>query len=193
MLIVMKFGGTSVGSVAALRQVADIVKKARERADDVVIVVSAMSGVTDLLLSGARRAETGDIATGDHARQEILAKHSQVVETLLAGSEWHTSVSSEIGVLLDEFEALCHSIGVLGELTPRALDVIGGMGERMSVRQVAAVLEHQGIAARAIDATQLIVTDDRYGAASPLMPLTSERSQVLKTRKTCGIGKYPVY
>ena len=180
MLIVMKFGGTSVGNVAALRQVADIVKKARERGDDVVMVVSAMSGVTDLLLSGARQAETGDIATGARARPEISTKHTQVVETLLAGSEWrHTSVLSEIGVLLDEFDALCHSISVLGELTPRALDVIGGMGERMSVLQVAAVLEHQGIPARAIDATQLIVTDDRYGAASPLMPLTSKRSQAL--------------
>jgi aspartate kinase len=179
MLIIMKFGGTSVGSVAALQQVADIVKKARERGNEVVVVVSAMSGVTDLLLGGARQAETGDTATADRARQEILAKHNQVIEALLTGSEWYASVSSEIGLLLDEFEALCHSISVLGELTPRALDVIAGMGERMSVRQAAAVLERHGVRARAVDATQIIVTDDQYGAASPLMPVTSERSQAL--------------
>lgn len=176
MLIVMKFGGTSVGSVAALNQVIDIIKKSREQRNEVVMVASAMSGVTDLLLQGARRAETGDVETAKKARQEIMAKHTQVIESMLAG-EAQASVLAEIGELLDEFEALCHSINVLGELTPRALDVIAGMGERMSVRQVAALLEHQGIPAQAIDATRLIVTDDRYGAASPLMSATAERSQ----------------
>ena len=87
MLIVMKFGGTSVGSVAALKQVTDIVKKSREQGNEVVIIASAMSGVTDLLLRGARRAEAGDVTTADQVRQEIMAKHTQVIETLLAGSE----------------------------------------------------------------------------------------------------------
>jgi aspartokinase/homoserine dehydrogenase 1 len=179
MLIVMKFGGTSVGSAAVLQQVADIVKKAREQKGEVVVVVSAMSGVTDLLLNGARQAETGDITAARLAHQEILTKHTGVVEALLGGSQWHKPVLAEIKVLLDEFDALCHSIQVLGELTPRALDVIGGMGERMSVRQVAAILEHYGIRAQAIDATQLIVTDNQYGSASPLMPLTADRCQSL--------------
>jgi aspartokinase/homoserine dehydrogenase 1 len=179
MLIVMKFGGTSVGSVAALQQVVNIVRKEKEQGNEVVVVVSAMSGVTDLLLSGARQAETGDITTSDGAHQEILTKHTQILEKFLAGSELHVSVMAEINALLDEFDALSHSIGVLGELTPRALDVIAGMGERMSVRQVAAVLERHGTPARAVDATQLIVTDDQYGAASPLMTPTAERSQAL--------------
>ncbi|GAB4545276.1 MAG: aspartate kinase [Anaerolineae bacterium] len=179
MLIVMKFGGTSVGSMAALQQVVSILKKARERGDEVVVVASAMSGVTDLLLSGARQAETGDVSMADLAHQEILAKHTQVIDTLLADSDCHDSVLADINELLDEFDALCHSISVLGELTPRALDVIAGMGERMSVRQIAAVLECQGIPAQAIDATHLIVTDDQYGAASPLMSATAERSQAI--------------
>ena len=179
MLVVMKFGGTSVGSAAALQQVVVIVKKARDRGDEVVIVVSAMSGVTDLLLNGARQAEVGNETASHTAHQEIQAKHVQVIETLLANSRWHDPMSAEIDSLLNEFDALCHSISVLGELTPRALDVIGGMGERMSARQVAAVLECHHIAAQAIDATQVIVTDDCYGAASPLMTPTAERSQAL--------------
>jgi aspartokinase/homoserine dehydrogenase 1 len=177
MLVVMKFGGTSVGGVAALQQATSIVKKAREEGNEVVVVASAMSGVTDLLLRGARQAEAGDVTTADHARQEIMAKHTQVIEALLAGSKAHASVLTKISALLDEFEALCQSVNVLGELTPRALDVIAGMGERMSVRQVAAVLEHQRIPAQAIDATRLIVTDDRYGSAMPLMSPTAECSQ----------------
>jgi aspartate kinase len=179
MLVVMKFGGTSVGSAAAVQQVVVIVKKARNRGDEVVIVVSAMSGVTDLLLNGARQAEVGNATISHTAHQEIQAKHAQVIETLLANSRWHDPVSAEIDSLLNEFDALCHSISVLGELTPRALDVIGGMGERMSARQVAAVLECHHIPAQAIDATQVIVTDDCYGAASPLMTPTAERSQAL--------------
>jgi aspartokinase/homoserine dehydrogenase 1 len=179
MLVVMKFGGTSVGSVAALQQVISIVKKARGKGEEVVVVVSAMNRVTDLLLSSARRAEMGDVETGQRAHQDMLARHTEVVETLLAGSRWHDSVLAEINELLDEFDALCHSIGVLGELTPRALDVIAGMGERMSARQVAAILDHHGVAAQAIDATQLIVTDDCYGSASPLMAPTTERCAAL--------------
>jgi aspartate kinase len=179
MLIIMKFGGTSVGSVAALQQVVGIVREARARGDDAVVIVSAMSGVTDLLLRGAQQAEAGDVSVAQHSRREILAKHTEVIDTFLASDQRHDSVLAEIGDLLDEFDALCNSIGVLGELTPRALDVIGGMGERMSVRQVAAVLDCHDIPAQAMDATQFIVTDSRYGAASPLMPTTAKRSQGL--------------
>jgi aspartokinase len=70
MLVVMKFGGTSVGSVAALQQVMGIVKKARGKGEEVVAVVSAMNRVTDLLLSSARRAETGDVEAGRRAHQK---------------------------------------------------------------------------------------------------------------------------
>lgn len=179
MLIVMKFGGTSVGSVAALQQVVGIVQKARQRGDEVVLVVSAMNGVTDLLLKGARQAEKGDVETARQGHQEMLARHREVIEAMLAGSPHQATVLAEINALLAEFDSLCHSIKVLGELTPRALDVIAGMGERMSVRQVAAILDANGIPSTAIDATQLIVTDDRYGSASPLMPQTAERSQAV--------------
>jgi aspartate kinase len=159
--------------------VIDIIKKTRNQGNEVTIVASAMSGVTDLLLDGARQAEAGDVATAHMAHQEILAKHTEVIETLLADSERRDAVMAEINARLDEFDSLCHSISVLGELTPRALDVIGGMGERMSVQQIAAILERHEVPAQAIDATRLIVTDDQYGTASPLMPLTAQRTQAL--------------
>jgi bifunctional aspartokinase / homoserine dehydrogenase 1 len=179
MLIVMKFGGTSVGSVAALNQVIGITQRSCSRGNKIIIVVSAMSGVTDLLLNIARRAEAGDLDAAPRAHQELLARHRTVIETLLAGSSRCETVSAEIDELLNEFEALCHSIRVLSELTPRALDVIAGMGERMSARQVAAILDHQGMPAQSMDATQFIVTDNCYGSASPLMSLTTERCKSL--------------
>ena len=191
MLIVMKFGGTSVGSVAALQRVVGIIKKARAQGDEVIVIVSAMSRVTDLLLNGARQAEAGDVSTGLRAHEQIWAKHAEVIEAFLADSRWQGPLSAEIRALLDEFDSLCHSICVLGELTPRALDVIAGMGERMSARQVSAVLERHNIPAQAIDATQLIITDDCYGSASPLMPHTAEHSQAL-INPLINAGKVPV-
>ncbi len=177
MLVVMKFGGTSVGSAAAIRQVVDVVGRSHRQGDRVVVVVSAMSGVTDMLLKGARQAEQGDIDTAHRAHKEMLARHTEVIDAFLAGTAIREGVLDAISSLLDEFDSLCHSIRVLGELTPRAMDVIGGMGERMNVRQVAAILEVHGIPARAVDGTQLIVTDRNYGSANPLMPQTTRRSQ----------------
>jgi bifunctional aspartokinase / homoserine dehydrogenase 1 len=191
MFIVMKFGGTSVGSVGALQNVIRIAQKARNQGDEIVLVVSAMSGITDLLLRSARSAETGDLSTAQKAHVEMLSKHTAVIEALLEGSRWRDPVHQAIKGLLGEFDALCHSINVLGELTPRALDVIAGMGERMSARQVAAILDHHGMPAQSIDATQLIVTDSLYGSASPLMPPTTERCQAL-IRPMLAKGVIPV-
>ncbi len=179
MLIVMKFGGTSVGNAAALQQVIQICKRARRGGNEIVLVVSAMSGITDLLLGSARKAEAGDKQEVKRAHQELLDRHQAVIEDLLAGSQYRQTLSEEIAGFLSEFDALCHSIGVLGELTPRALDVISGMGERMSARLVAAILDHHGITARPMDATRLIVTDARFGSAVPIMSLTTERCRSL--------------
>jgi aspartokinase/homoserine dehydrogenase 1 len=191
MFVVMKFGGTSVGSATALKNVMGIVRKAHSRGNEIVLVVSAMSGVTDLLLDSARRAEAGDEQVARTTLQKMRALHSAVLETLLADSALRDSVSAEIEELLGEFDALCRSIRVLGELTPRALDVIAGMGERMSARQVAAVLEHHGPPARAMDATRIVVTDDCYGSAGPLMAQTAERCRSLIRPLTAG-GFIPV-
>jgi aspartate kinase len=175
MLLVMKFGGTSVGSVAALRNVIGIVQKVLNGGDEVILVVSAMNGVTDLLQSSARSSAAGDGDAAPRAHREIQSRHEAAMDALLAGSRWREPVSAAIAGMLHEFDLLCHSIQVLGELTPRALDVIAGMGERMSARQVAAILDHHSLPAQPLDATQLIVTDDNYGSANPIMPLTAER------------------
>ena len=179
MLIVMKFGGTSVGSVRALEQLIGIVDSARKRGDEVVVVVSAMSGVTDLLLKGAEQAEAGEIETAGQGHREMLKRHTEVVDSLLTNSPHRDSVMAEIAALLDEYDLLCHSIKVLGELTPRALDVIVSTGEQMSVRQVAAILEEHGVRSKVVDATGLIITDGRHGVASPLMQPTAERVQAV--------------
>ncbi len=191
MVIVMKFGGTSVGSVAALDKVIQIVKDGRQKEYKLVVVVSAMSGVTDLLLNAAHQAETGDEEAAHAARAVIAKKHSDVLAHFLGQTPAREATLTKISALLDEFEALCHGIRVLGELTPRALDVIGGLGERMSAPQVAAILHHAGISAQDVSATELIVTDNRFGAAVPLIDETAQKTEA-GLRPLLQAGQVPV-
>jgi len=176
-LLVMKFGGTSVGSVGALQKVIEIVRNGRQKGHNIVVVVSAMSGVTDLLLTAAHQAESGDETAAHTARLRIAGKHGEAIAHFLGDTLEGAAVKSEIDSLLNEFESLCHGIHVLGELTPRALDVIGGMGERMSMPQVAALLNQMGLPAQGVAATDLIVTDRRFGAAVPLPVETAAKTK----------------
>jgi aspartate kinase len=79
--------------------------------------------------------------------------------------------------LIEDYRRFCDSVRVLGEVTPRALDFGMGLGERISARLVAAAMNHSGLRAQAIDATGLVVTDDQFQSASPLMDLTEARVQ----------------
>lgn len=177
MRIVMKFGGTSVGSAAALQNVVDIIKKYRSEGHEVLVVVSAMSKVTNLLLNAAHQAETGDEQAAHTARQTIAAKHEEATLHFLGSTAQRTNVLSQIYAYLDEFESLCHGIRVLGELTNRALAVVGGLGERMNVPQVAAILSHHDIPTQEIAGTELIVTDNRFDGAIPLIEETAVQCQ----------------
>jgi aspartokinase/homoserine dehydrogenase 1 len=191
LLVVMKFGGTSVGSVKALENVVKIVKDARQEGHEIVVVVSAMSGVTDLLLNAAHQAEAGDEEAAHQARTQIVQKHTEAIRHFLDKTPERETVTAKINRMLDEFEALCHGIHVLGELTPRALDVIGGLGERMNAPQVAAILAQAGLPAQDVAATELIVTDRRFGAAVPLIEQTGQKTQA-GLRPILSDGRIPV-
>lgn len=191
MLIVMKFGGTSVGSADALKNVVKIVSDARQNGHEIVVVVSAMSGVTNLLLDAAYQAEVGHEDVAHRAKAEIGHKHAEATLHFLDHTPERDAVLATISSLLDEFAALCHGIRVLGELTPRALDVIGGLGERMNAPQVAAILNQAGLPAESIEATQLIVTDNCFGSAVPLVEATGLNTPA-KLRPLLEAGKIPV-
>jgi aspartate kinase len=191
LLIVMKFGGTSVGSVPALQKLIEIIRRSHEQGQQLVAVVSAMSGVTDLLLNAARQAEKGDETAAHEARAKIEQKHAEVTLHFLGHTPERAAVLAEINALLNEFESLCHGIRVLGELTPRALDVIGGLGERMSAPQVAAILNQAGLPAQAVSAIELIVTDNRYGGAVPVVETTAAKTKTVLL-PIINEGKIPV-
>lgn len=182
MTLVMKFGGTSVGSPAAIRRTAELIQHTLPQWPQIVVVVSAMSGVTDMLLQGAHAAAAGDGAAYQLLAHKLRQKHQETLNELLAGDQEREQVGDEITAFVGRFEALCQAVLVLGELTPRALDAISGMGEQMSARVVAAYLRQSGKAgqssqaAQAIDATKLIVTDDNFQSAAPRMAETTAQT-----------------
>lgn len=179
MRIVMKFGGTSVGSADAIRRVVEIVRNtAREH--QVVVVVSAMNApdlrTTNTLIEAAHAAAAGHGEAATRLVPHLLQIHLQVANELATPAECQ-ALEPQLREMLDYICNLSHSIAVLGELTPRALDLISGQGERCNARLIAAALRSAGLDSEAIDATELIITDERYGDAAPLMDETQRHSR----------------
>jgi aspartokinase/homoserine dehydrogenase 1 len=171
--LTLKFGGTSVGSAEAMRQAAAIVVDLRRRGHDVVVVTSAMSGVTDLLLGSAAAAVAGDRLKVVEHTSTIRAKHEGAADALgLTGDERHLALDP-ITARLGELSLLCDALAVLGEASPRALDAVGALGERMSIHLLAAALRREGAVAHPIDAARVVRTDDTFQAAVPLMDETT--------------------
>jgi len=173
---VMKFGGTSVGDPTRIRGAANIAAEASKNRS-VVMVVSAMSGVTNTLIAAASKAATGDESAGEALTAALQKKHRDTIETLIPEGEQRRQLFKEIDVLIDRAANYCRGCALLGELSPRALDVIAGTGERVSSRIVAAVLRQMGYRGVAYDATDLIVTDEVHGGARPISKLTREKTQ----------------
>ncbi len=176
-LITMKFGGTSMGSGDAISKVANIVQSHYQNGNQIVTCVSAMSGMTDSLLKLARLAGSGDTTSHLSVISEMRVRHHTAARELVTRTEYLVPILTDIDSLLNELSTLCHSLAVLGEATPRALDRVASFGERLSARLLAARLLQLGIISRAIDATELIVTDDNFTDASPHMKETRDRIQ----------------
>ena len=184
--VTMKFGGTSVGDAGAIARVADIVAQTRQNtlhptpqvsARQAVVVVSAMSGVTNDLIRAARAALLGNDAEMGALIDHLRSRHMQAIASLAQAPQEQERLKEEVSRLLGYLRGLCRAIRVLGELTPRGLDVVSGLGERLSAPIVAAALRARGMDAEPIEATSLIVTDDLHGAANPLMERTREQTR----------------
>jgi aspartokinase/homoserine dehydrogenase 1 len=175
--LVMKFGGTSVGSPSAIARAAQLITETNQEWPRLVVVTSAMSGVTNLLLESAASAVQGKPQSYVQAATRLQSMHHAVIQELVVEPKIQARTYQEIDKLLSEFNNLCYAIQVLGEATPRALDAIAGLGERMCVRLLSAVLESNGVASQYVEATELIITDERYQGAHPDMLATQTCTQ----------------
>ncbi len=173
--LTMKFGGTSVGSADAHARAADIVLEEAGRWDELVVVVSAMRGVTDALTEGARTAASGDDQTYRAIVADLRVRHYRAIDKLLDPNSERAELLGIVDEVLDDFDAFCTSVRILGEVTDRAMDAIVSLGERINARILAATLHQRGAHTLAVDGTELIVTDDRFQNAVPLMDATRKR------------------
>lgn len=175
--LVMKFGGTSVGSPQALQQALEIVCQERPRWQNLVLVTSAMAGVTNLLLETAQNAARGEVERIAPAEEALRHKHFSALQALLPASPQREALTESLGALIASFGELCRAIAVLGEASPRALDAVASLGERLSARLLAAALNAASIPATPLDATDLIVTNRVFQNAHPDFPASALKAQ----------------
>jgi aspartate kinase len=175
-LRVMKFGGTSVGDAECIGRAAEIVAGA-SRESSVVAVVSAMGGVTTRLIKAAHASEAGDERAAVELAEALRAQHLSAIETLVSDADARAQLAAETEKILEELTSLCRGTALLRELTPRALDTISSVGERLSARLMAGALQELGIKSVAVEATELVITDNEHGRAEPLIRETRARAQ----------------
>jgi bifunctional aspartokinase / homoserine dehydrogenase 1 len=175
-LLVMKFGGTSMGSADRIRIAAEICAEARS-SRPVIAVVSAMSKVTDLLLDTLKRAEHGEQEAVVQNVTTLRERHVEACRQLLPEPVFQTVVP-ELNKLIFHFDRIARGVLILGERPPRSVDEAIAIGERLSSQMLAAYLNSQGVRAEAVNAADVIVTDASFGSASPLMDKTRTKSAV---------------
>ncbi len=180
-MIVMKFGGTSVGDVEALRHVCQIVRDAHAAAANhgVVVVTSAMKGVTNFLLEAAQAAARGGLAPPEAAYSRLQRQHDAVLDALISDPAARERLRNNIRHDIRHLRRLLESIAVIGELTPKGRDWIAGTGESIMAPVLQQVLCSAGIPAVHVDAREIIITDAVFGGAEPRSDLTGARCQKL--------------
>ena len=152
---VLKFGGTSVGSVDSILNVRDIVQS---RQEPVIVVVSALGGITDKLIRTSRLAVEGDVAYRD-AWKEIAIRHYEMIEAIIADGERCEALKQEIKALLDELRSILQGVYLIRDLSAKTAAAIVSYGERMSSRIVATLIRD----AVWFDARELIKTQQKGG------------------------------
>ena len=186
----MKFGGTSVGDAACIRRSAEIVANA-SREHSVAVVVSAMSGVTNRLIDAAHQAKRGDRDAGKTLAEALHQQHFEALAALVSNEKSRTQVQHRIEEILAEGSRLYEGTALLRELTPRTLDSISSLGERLCAPVVSAALCELGVASSAVEATELIVTDSFHGGAEPQADATRQRSHA-RIGPILNAGQVPV-
>ncbi len=173
---VLKFGGSSVGTAKSIEQVGSILKNYHKAGTELVVVVSAFKGVTNLLL------KVGEVAVEnrDDEVAEILgliqSHHIKTVKELLPLKE-QSQVLAHVKRVLNELEEILHGISLLKELSPRTQDLLLSFGERLSAFIIHRYLRNQELPAAYVDARELIVTDNQFGAAKVDFLETEKRIQ----------------
>lgn len=165
--LIMKFGGNALGTVTALSQVLSIILHEKQRWKNLVIVASALDGVTDNLLEAAHLAQVSNQRGYRRITATLRTRHLALVDQLPLGAQERTSLQADIDHLLFEMLDECQHVADIpsDSLQPEVSDRIIGVGERLAARIIAALLRQNNLRGVAIDGTDLIVTNTIHGNA----------------------------
>ncbi len=164
-MIVMKFGGTSVGDARAMQRVIEIVKKEQLRSP--VVVLSAISGATNALLKAAHFAQQGELDESVQVLNQLLERHVTIAENLIDHRPTVQQLILTFKHRIEELRNLCSGIAILGELTNRSLDVIASTGEQFSSHIVSEAFRAQGVPVELVNAQSFMITDEQFASAVP--------------------------
>jgi len=185
LLIVMKFGGRSVGGAEALRNVVALISNYAS-ANDVVVVTSAMNGVTNSLIQAATRASQRDEKHVAEVTEQLRTRHENVCEQVITRTDEIKRTIARLDLELRELEKALTGVSYLGELTPRSLDYVLSFGEKLSTLVLAGSLHDSGLSVQRLTGEEAgIVTDASFGEATPLMNVT----QLKLEEKLCPLIK----
>ncbi len=177
-MIVMKFGGTSVEDAAAIRRLIEIVRHEAYRPP--LITLSACAGVTNDLIKTAHAARDGRQDEAIRVLGTLRERHSTIARDLLSGSEFDR-VDNILTTMFSELRNYVQGVFLLGELTNRSLDSFSNYGERLSSLIIHAAMTGSGVPCELVDARKVMVTDENFSSAQPLLDLVSERARRLFT------------
>ena len=188
-MIVLKFGGTSVADAERILGVAAIVQARADRQP--VVVVSALAGVTDLLVRAVACARAGDREGIEPLLSDLARRHRWAISGAVENAGARHDLTLQVDGMLEDLRQLLRSVRLLGEGTPRASDTLLAFGELLSSRIVAAAFRESGIPSRWVDPREVVVTDDRHGAASADVEATAAKARSL-VRPALDAGEVPV-
>jgi bifunctional aspartokinase / homoserine dehydrogenase 1 len=168
-LEIWKFGGASLADASAFRRAVGLVVAHR---GPLVVVASALAGITDLLIDGAEAAVRGRRSVAAAAAAGFLDRHRAIIDQLVRRAGRRRRLLGAVEDAAAEYRDLLTAVGVLGEVAPRARDLLVSRGERMSALVLAAALESAGCRARLVEAAQFVHTDAHHGNAAPNLAAT---------------------
>jgi aspartokinase/homoserine dehydrogenase 1 len=172
-MIVLKFGGTSVANAENISKTIAIIRQALKK-DKLLVVVSALSGTTDLLLGAGRAAAEGSTDYKEKLRL-IEERHFDTIKNLIPVAH-QSSIIFEVKRRINELEDLCDGIFLIGEFSPRTSDKIAGYGELLSSLIISQQLHSLNVSHQWADSRELICTDSNYTFAAVNSKVTQEQT-----------------
>src|SRR4030042_1660693 len=172
--IVMKFGGTSVGTGESIRHVADLVIQYAKNDCRVAVVVSALASVTNSLIETACQAKKSDAKHIEAFTKELLQKHLEAISTAITSKQIQKEVNQITEKTISELEKVLTGICYVGELTPKSKDYVASFGERLSAPIVWGAIKDHKVETQCFTGKEAgIVSDSNFGEADPLMNFTT--------------------